>query len=119
MVYTKADPEAAAYANEFRAFTLRTERFNGRDGKTTECKKLAKDFEDLNGILNSPWWKSPEGRAFILLMIHHCKRDGSCCKGRTDAERRVYTEIGGKQQWTSAAFCFNRHLDYPFSWPRP
>jgi hypothetical protein len=95
-VYTPAPASAKAYAQEFKFFVIRNERFCNKDGAPTESKKLSAHFDDFMVAVNAEWWtshdSSEDSKDFSL--PHHCKRDNSCCPGRTDAERRAYMDMG-------------------------
>ena len=39
-------------------------------------------WDALLKVLNGPWWEQDK-------LVHVCRRDGSCCEGRTDIARKV------------------------------
>ena len=57
-----------------------------------------KDFRDLATVLNDGWWKTVDGDDTII--YHCCKEDGSCCPGRSHAQREAFA-----QQWAASAVC--------------
>eukprot|EP00959_Pyramimonas_sp_CCMP1952_P237967 4972921-Pyramimonas_sp.AAC.1 len=53
---------------------------------TGHGKKIIAAWDGLLDMLNGCWWERGDGEHGKL--VHICRRNGSCCKGKTDVERR-------------------------------
>jgi len=90
--YSEAPQNAKAYAQEFRAFVLRNEKFNGRLDGPNENQKLAGHLDEFLAAINSAWWSHGDGGREAFTLVHHCKKDGTCCPGSNDAEKKAYMD---------------------------
>lgn len=85
VTYSVVKPEWKLFSEQLSLFMLRNERkYNVEQTLTTGNEKqlqmvLMRRLEEFLRIFNGPLW----GERWV----HHCRRDGRCCPGRTHEER--------------------------------
>ena len=105
--YTPVPNDARQYALQFRNFIVRNQKYNRtvdadagprehQEEDAAEAGKRARDFDCLMDVLNGRWWLDD--------VVHHCKRDGSCCPGRCDAERAAAAKAKATRAIEAALF---------------
>jgi len=94
--YDPPPPGSELYTVQFMEFKMRQTKFvmkydtDGTAIPSRHSVALQTALDEFRGVFNSSWWCKPRGPG--PRWVHHCRRDGTCCAGSTDAERLKSTQ---------------------------